>query len=251
MKGKIMRNKRLFISAITTVIIASQFVGCGCQQTSTDNVAVETETQIETEITENESQNLGNSNGTSGQMQFEKAEEIYCQYEDIEPITVYSKVYGSVYGDPNQFKGELIVWSAYEAGAEWTFDKKTNYDGIEYYATTFTNGLTAIAPVTDFSDTLEGIDSTEEYEVEIREATPEELQDAEDTKEQMKQDLIDQGYGEEYADDFVEGSGEFIDESIMESASSASDLMDAYEDPSMFTAEELELIEQAAGLELY
>lgn len=208
------------------------------------NVYEDLGTDLNADRGTSEGEVINNSNGTSGQMQFEKAEEIYCQYEDIEPITVYSKVYGSVYGDPNQFEGALVVWSAYEAGAEWTFNQKTNYDGIEYYATTFTNGLTAIAPVTDFSDTLEGIDSTEEYEVEIREATPEELQDAEDTREAMKDSLVEQGYGEDYAEDFVQGAGEFIDESIMESASSASDLMDAYDDPSMWTQEELE---QAQG----
>jgi len=167
---------------ITSILLISAVVcmnGCGGSSNTSaiNNTKVENETTVtesevtETTSTESEVTETQVSESTEElhhvtadtPFEFEEAEEIYCQYETLEtPVTVYALSDGDIYGDPNYCNNTLMPQSSYSAGEEITFKMKTVYDGVEYYANKWSNGLIIIAPVSNFSDTPVEVDDTAE-----------------------------------------------------------------------------------------
>lgn len=181
-----------------------------------------------------------NTNDTSNnavQFEFEKAEEVYCQYETLEtPVTLYAIKEDSFYGDPNYFNDELTVQGAYTEGVQYTFSQKTTYNGIDYYAFTNNTGLILLAPVTDFS--TESIEASSEDNYEFREATDAEIEASKQAQEELEQQMKDEGMSDEQIDAMIGEGAMYLTPDMF--SGDASEMLEAMKDPSLWTPEQLE-----------
>ena len=85
------------------------------------------------------------------------AEEIVCTYEEIEPVILVAVKEDRAYYDPNFIAANeperptyLMEGGECVEGAEYTFDKKTVYEGIEYYSCVFGDGFRMIIATSNF-----------------------------------------------------------------------------------------------------
>lgn len=133
-----------------------------------DNGNGQTDIKPDTEITDDS----GTSNGAYVNPEFDKADEVYCTFEDITPITLIAQTDGAIFYDPNFSDGQLMTTGTYDKGMEFTFTQKLVFNEVEYYSYTTPSGLIMVFKASDFTESAPAVETQAPAESEVVTPTP-------------------------------------------------------------------------------
>ena len=277
-------KKKTAIIAISIILVVC--IGIGLVFISKDNQEASTETsetQTESEITEitptpevestptpepsesEEPQMDSNANSGSYNTSISTEDTTYCDFTPIDEITLYSKVDGSMYDNPNLHEGALVNGGGFSVNESITFNYKTTYNDVEYYVIKNEAGLVLMVRADQLSETpvevsveaeqpadtqgssgasTSGNSSNGGVYGDINPNQPAGSLAAKMTDEQLAvyiKRLQDAGWTQQQIDDRLYSNSNGTGTNYVDGG-------DGYRDPSTYTEEELEILKKAAGM---